>query len=145
MEIDQVCARFRYSPRATISKISLCRCDSQSQLDAKRSFLEGLYLFLEFEDRPTCVGEVMPLVGWHRETITQARAQLIQFLDGKKTLGKWKSLYPSVEFALSSALIFKKETSISSPVNALLFGDVNSVIEHAQNLYQEGSGALSLS
>ena len=144
MEIDQVCAVLDTLKSYHLKDFFMPL--RQSITIRRQTFISrrALFVFLEFEDRPTCVGEVMPLVGWHRETITQARAQLIQFLDGKKTLGKWKSLYPSVEFALSSALIFKKETSISSPVNALLFGDVNSVIEHAQNLYQEGVRCFKL-
>lgn len=82
--------------------------------------------------------EISPLPGRSKETIDEALLQLITVLKGKKT----SHLYPSVSFALATAL---KQFSFSSiPLCALLSGSKQEIMQQALLAERKGFSSVKV-
>ena len=139
MEIEELLSRFKKIASYTISSFALSFKSSYIPLDR-----EGIIFHLYFDDGEVGVGEITPLSSCHQETLSESKAQLITFLKGNKTKLEWSALFSSVEFALSTALIFSREQKISVPVNGLLLGDEKAVLESVETRYLEGVRCFKL-
>ena len=78
-------------------------------------------------------GEIAPLPSRSKETLSQAKEQLLSHLTNKNS----SPLFPSVHFGLSSALSPKSE-SVSIPLSALLAGTPNEILAQAEQVLAKG-------
>lgn len=129
---------------------------------------QGLLLRLKSEG-VTAYGEVAPLIGLHTESLDEALQALATFIpelsrldwnasDGRQRLLDEAALPPSVTTGIEMALINLEATERSSlpsftdefppaskiPVNALLAGDPQAVLNRAAKRYAEGFRAFKL-
>lgn len=73
--------------------------------DQKLTQRDGLILQLENRLGQKSFGEIAPLPGFSKETLTQARLQIVRILEsGLTSLNSQMKLFPSVQFALDNAL-----------------------------------------
>ena len=101
------------------------------------SFREGLILQLQDNHQQFSYGEIAPLPGFSKESLQQAKTQIINLLDnGLKKKKEDNTLYPSVNFALDTALQNIPLTQLANNLDTipLLQGDNNAVINHYINL-----------
>jgi len=98
------------------------------------SLREGLLLHC-VHSRGQGWGEIAPLPGRSRESLTQAQEQLLWILKTKPESGP--ALLPSVSFGLSSALHVFNQTLIV-PLAALLAGSVEEIQAKADQAYAQG-------
>ena len=94
---------------------------------------QGLVLQLRDNQGDYRYGEIAPLPGFSRETLTQAREQIISHLDnGISSLAPQNGFYPSVNFGLDSALrqIPINATPLQMPEVPLFQGDNIALIDH---------------
>ncbi|WP_028863168.1 o-succinylbenzoate synthase [Psychromonas aquimarina] len=95
-------------------------------------YREGLILQLQDKDGDISLAEIAPLPGFSRETLAQAKEQVIGLLErGLENLSEESELYPSVQFALDYAA--QKIPCAPQAVNLdkvpLLQGDNQTVIK----------------
>ncbi|MEI6640209.1 MAG: o-succinylbenzoate synthase [Chlorobium sp.] len=123
---------------------------------------EGIVLALKSADgMHIAYGEIAPLPGLHQETLQLAEAQLVELLVKRNLAAfpiKLDGLYPSVrtglemaminlEAAISGALPSFSETTTAAPqvpVNALLFGDTQQVMQRAEKYFDLGYRTFKL-
>jgi len=123
---------------------------------------EGIILVLKSsEGEHVAYGEIAPLPGLHQETLQSAEAQLFELLSQRDTLAPDmlpKKLYPSVRTGVEMAMInldaaisgtlpsFSDEEKIAPqvPVNALLFGDTQQVMQRAEKYFNLGYRTFKL-
>jgi len=93
---------------------------------------EGLIVQLQAQDGRLSFGEIAPLPGFSRETLAQAKKQIVQLLErGLENRPPDKILYPSVHFALDAALTaLPLDTEYKQPDSiALLQGEHAEIID----------------
>ena len=97
----------------------------------------GLILQLENNHHQFSLGEIAPLPGFSLETLEQATQQIISRLNqGYENLHHTKSLYPSVNFGLTSALASTSQTETPNHLDIipLLQGESSQLIKQYQDL-----------
>jgi len=102
-------------------------------LDAR----SGLILQLENNLNQLSLGEIAPLQGFSHETLEQAAEQIISLLNrGCENLHSVESLYPSVNFGLTSALanLSYTESPIHLDMIPLLQGESSQLLNQYQDL-----------
>ena len=127
----------------------LCRMDPVASwrlyqyalpLNAFYEMREGFVLKVTFQDGSLGWGEVAPLPGRSRESLLEAKEQLLQALSG--TLHS--PPFPSVAFGLESALVPYTPPRKRFPLWALLGGTVEMIQEKAKRAEQEGFRAIKI-
>ncbi|WP_019613579.1 o-succinylbenzoate synthase [Psychromonas ossibalaenae] len=96
----------------------------------KLEYREGLILQL-YENGKFSLAEIAPLPGFSRETLTQAKEQIIALLErGLENLSEESELYPSVQFALDCVTqkIPCSQQAVNMDKVPLLQGDNQAVI-----------------
>lgn len=101
---------------------------------------EGLILQTTFADGSYGWGEIAPLPERSKETLTQAKEQLLQALQGKLCAPP----FPSVAFGLECALTPYKPPRARFPLWALLAGTPDAIKEKASRAAQEGFRAIKV-
>ncbi|TLU86066.1 MAG: o-succinylbenzoate synthase [Chlorobium sp.] len=123
---------------------------------------EGIVLALKSrEGDVTAYGEIAPLPGLHRETLSAAEAQLFDLLSRHEYTFSGplpEGLFPSVRTGIEIALlnyqaavsgnppsIFPETEALEYlPLNALLFGDPDSIVQKAEKLFELGYRVFKL-
>jgi o-succinylbenzoate synthase len=123
---------------------------------------DGIVLALKSrEGDVTAYGEIAPLPGLHRETLSGAEAQLFDLLsrhDYSFSGPLPEGLYPSVRTGLEIALlnyhaavsgnppsIFPERKNLETlTLNALLFGDPDTIMQKAETLFELGYRVFKL-
>lgn len=123
---------------------------------------EGIILALKsLESGETAYGEIAPLPGLHTEPLQAAEAQLVEVLSKHNFAAAGimqEELYPSVRTGLEMAMINLDtaasedisaffpvlQTAKNVPINALLFGDTELIIERAEKLFRLGYRTFKL-
>ncbi|MGE0670500.1 MAG: o-succinylbenzoate synthase [Parachlamydiales bacterium] len=101
---------------------------------------EGLILQTTFSDNRIGWGEISPLPGRSKETLAEAKEQLLQALQGKLR----SPPLPSVAFGLECALTPYKPPADRFPLWALLAGTPDAIQEKAKRAGQEGFRSLKI-
>ena len=101
---------------------------------------EGLILQTAFSDNRIGWGEIAPLPGRSKETLAEAKEQLLQALRGKLL----SPPLPSVAFGLECALTPYIPSAGSFPLWALLAGTPDAIQEKAKRAEQEGFRSLKI-
>lgn len=101
---------------------------------------EGLILHTTFSDNSSGWGEIAPLPGRSKETLAEAKEQLLQALHGKLRLPP----LPSVAFGLECALTPYKPPADPFPLWALLAGTPDAIQEKAKRAEHERFGAIKV-
>jgi O-succinylbenzoate synthase len=124
-------------------------CRFETILIDSRCLRKGILIHLTSEDGQTTSTEASPLPGFSKESFEQALQQL-QSLKRRITTTWWTKgalhylstldLYPSVHFAVESALLDLLEPVSSAPCKhyALLFGSPAEIAARADEIYAEG-------
>lgn len=99
-------------------------------------FRDGLLIHFPEKNR---WGEIAPLPGRSKETLPQALAQLLKFLNTGRTD---EELFPSVQFGLEQTL--SSPVTVSAPLYALLSGDSKSVLRQAEVAADQGYTTVKL-
>ncbi len=101
---------------------------------------EGLILQTAFSHGGMGWGEIAPLPGWSKETLAEAKEQLLQVLHGKLRT----SAFPSVAFGLECALTPYMPPTDRFPLWALLAGTPDAIHNKAKRAEQEGFGSIKI-
>ncbi|WP_354622990.1 o-succinylbenzoate synthase [Psychromonas sp. MME2] len=97
------------------------------------TYRSGLILQLQDEQGRYGLGEIAPLAGFSRETLVEARDQIIAHLStATHPLNKLQNGYPSVQFGLENALNYTPFSRVASCTESipLIQGSADQVIEH---------------
>ncbi|MFZ4525492.1 MAG: o-succinylbenzoate synthase [Chlorobium sp.] len=123
---------------------------------------EGIIIALKSTDgEHIAYGEIAPLPGLHRETLQSAEAQIVELLAKREPLCLGmlpRTLCPSVCTGLEMAMInldaaisgtlplFSEISQVAPqvPVNALLFGDTQQVMQRAEKYFDLGYRTFKL-
>ena len=100
---------------------------------------EGLLLHLIEKEREGW-GEIAPLQGRSKETLLQAKEQLLSVLNSMQQGKKWDlPLYPCVAFGIACAKTdYRKKQIPTHTLCALLAGSIDQIRSLAENAYMQG-------
>lgn len=113
----------------------------------------GAIISLVSEDGLTGYGEAAPLEGLHRETLTEAIAQLKKILPRIDAADCLEQLYPSVRFAVEMALfdleiqrdgLSDVASGIRIPINGLVMGQDDDVGRQVERLVERGYRSVKI-
>lgn len=100
---------------------------------------KGMILKIKHPDGTTGWGEISPLPERNKETLSQAKQQVLEALEGRKNI-----LYPSVALGLEMAHQSISPINKTLPLCALLTGDPKQILKKAESVYAQGYRTVKL-